>query len=100
MDEETRGQAQAQKWIKEKWKQGEDTPCPMCGKPDWEISPAVFLPLYRADMSPLLVAAGLGMDERGYPFVPVTCATCGHTVLLAFNSMGGDFPGISAEPKA
>src|SRR4051794_16457333 len=97
-DAPTRGQSQAIKWINAKWKKGGDTPCPMCDSIDWEISSAVFMPLYRLDSATGITVSRIGEPDRGFPFVPVTCSTCGNTVFLPLNPLGGAFPGVSAEP--
>ena len=63
----------AANWIREKW--GDQKPCPYCGGNSWVVTDAIRL------------APEIG-KEGDHMVFPVTCASCGNTVLVNAN-----FPG-------
>jgi hypothetical protein len=61
-------------WLIEKW--GEETHCPYCGNPTWEVGPVVASPKVPSWPSPAEDAGGF------FPMVPIACSNCGHAVHI------------------
>lgn len=61
------------KWLEEHWKG--TRVCPVCGHTSWSISDDIIeIRPFRGGS--LVVGGSL------YPFIVVTCTTCGHTLLF------------------
>ena len=65
--------------------------CPVCRKDNWQIGPAVVAP-------PKITTGGvLVLYGVQFPYVPIMCLVCGHTIF--FNGVHlGLFPPSQAPP--
>jgi hypothetical protein len=85
MDEFPEAQQNAAgEWIDSKWRNGGDTPCPMCGENFWVIFEPVAMP---DPQDP---------SRKSTPFVPVTCRNCAATQFLPVLA-GFGYPGLAAD---
>jgi predicted nucleic-acid-binding Zn-ribbon protein len=84
MDKREKALANAPDWIAQRWKAGDNTPCPMCGTNNWAIAEPVAMQAYAAIMG------------GAAPFVAVVCQHCGATQFMPINPVGA-YPGLAGD---
>ena len=65
-------------WFKDKGKL--DNLCSVCGNSKWSVLADMF--------GAMLVRGGKMISTKGYTFVPIMCAVCGHILLFHAATMG------------
>ena len=60
--------------------------CPLCGHDDWSVGSVALVPMRQGDV-------GTPFSNCGCPFIPVTCTTCGYTILVHEGYARGDMGG-------
>jgi hypothetical protein len=79
-------QQKAEAWIRAQWRDGADTPCPMCGHNFWSITQPLALPI-----APEGAEGVIGMVGH---FLPIVCETCGTAQMVAVHRVGERYPGL------
>lgn len=64
------------KWIREKWKNGENTKCECCGQSKWLFMGHTVAPLT------ILAKKGPTIGGTTYPYVLVACQYCANTKFI------------------
>lgn len=64
-------------WVGTNWRHG---PCVVCGDDQWVKNPTAFMAIEYAD-SPL-------HSVQSFPFVVVTCTTCGYSLSISAKVAG------------
>ena len=78
-------------WIRTYWKNGEDTPCPLCDNDEWVLNTQLMEMANAGALRSHFTRGG-----RVYYFVAVMCSRCAYIRLLNAKDIGVDLTLLDA----